>query len=79
MHDESRNRTAAIVTVIAGTLLGVACAVLSPVVERSADRAAGAVETYCDNFTADQRAEFRDSVNGRLADGYGAEISCPDD
>lgn len=68
----------AIVAII-GIVFISGCAMLAPVVERSAEKSADVVEWYCDNSTADQRDVYHADVNRRLPEGYGADITCPDD
>lgn len=71
--------TGLVVTLLVGAALGTSCAILSPVVERAADRTADAVEGYCANFTADQRSEFRTGVNQQLPEDTSVAVSCPGD
>lgn len=66
-------RIAAVGAVVALVLPG--CALLEGPIDRAAGRAASAVNAYCDNFTADQRAQFGDRVR-QLAAPDAVAVTC---
>lgn len=65
--------------VIWGILAVGACQVFAPIIDRTADATADAVDEYCRNFTPDQRTEFRLAVNDRLPDDTAVVVNCPGD
>lgn len=54
----------------------VGCAYLAGPINRAAEKTADAIDAYCENFTADQRVEFRTLVNEEVATGRSIQVDC---
>lgn len=78
MHGLQNPGCSAVVVAVAIAAIAGGCALLGERIERVSERAADAVEAYCENFTADQRAEFGELVRAR-AFPHSVNVTCAGD